>query len=85
MIYDLVMKDGTIVKTVMSGVNEQGDLWIHVADKSFLECAILFSDQSKTQEMRVRYSPEMEDVFTDYVNLINISFTANYIKVSLSR
>ena len=85
MIYDLVMKDGTIVKTVMSGVSEQGDLWIHVVDKSFLECAIIFSDVSKTDEMYVQYDENMMDTFTGYTNLINISFTSNYIKVSLSR
>ena len=85
MIYDLVMMDGTIVKTTMSGVGQQGDLWIHAVELSFMECAAIFGDPAKTGRMTVEYSPEVRDEFIGYTELFSLTTADDFIKIGLAK
>jgi len=85
MVYDLILADGTIVRTTASGVGQQGDLWIHAVDMSFMDCVNTFSNPEKTKYMRVNYSESILDEFKGYTELFSISAGTDFIKIGLAK
>ena len=84
-LYDLVLADESTVKISMAGVSQQGDLWIHVYEKTFMECAMTFCNPLKTSTMSVEYDETISDRFEDFTNLISVSVCDSFIKVCLER
>lgn len=83
--YELEMNDGTVVNTTVSGVGQQGDLWLHVVGLSLVECVSVFSDPAKTSVMHVNYDETISDTFEGYTELVNVQVCDDYVKVCLSR
>ena len=83
--HELIMADYSVVSVSMAGVGQQGGLWIHVHNKSFLECAQIFSNPDKTQLMRIEYDETINDHFENYTNLVSLSVCDDFIKVGLER
>ena len=83
--YDLIMNDGSTVDVRVAGVGQQGDLWIHVAGLSLVECVTVFSDPAKTARMHIDYDETISDTFEDYTELVNVQVCDDYVKVCLAR
>ena len=83
--YDLILADGSTVPVSMAGVGQQGDLWIHVQERSVSECALIFTDPQKTQTMQVSWDDTMTDTFEGFTELFYLSTCEDFVKVGLGK
>ena len=79
------LNDGTELNGICSASGN--DLNCKIGDKSFLECAILFSDSSKTERIETigTQTHEVQDVFEGYTRLVRIVDMQNMTSVSLRK
>ena len=79
----LILNDGTRLVVSYCGANA-GYLWIDVYEKSFYECAYLFSNQKLTSRMVYEFG-EMHQEYEGYTELTVVMAEDDYVKVALKR
>lgn len=82
--YKLILADETVLYVGMVGTYDDGPLYIDVTGKTFAECAMIFSDATKTAHMV--YDTTLEQMEYDgYTALTAMKLENGYIKVTMRK
>lgn len=80
--YKLILADDTVLDVGLVGSYDGGPLYIEVHNKTFVECAQIFSDPAKTARMVYDYVVGQHE-YAGYTQLITLNLESGMIKVTM--